>query len=251
MLTNERQEEILNILKTKRSATVKELADLLFASAATVRRDLSEMQKLGLIERIHGGAVILEEADEVSIFVRINENAKEKERAAFQALSAIPKDFKSVFLDSSSTVLALAQRLDLSRKTVMTNNLQTALLLSKMKDVNLLIPGGNVFTTGNSVVGSWTTSLLSEFSFDLMLCSCAAIKDKCAFETSIDQREVKRAVFERSEHKILVCDHSKLTRKGTYLFKPLSAFDSVAFDYLTAEDEKSLEGVPLFSPAKR
>ena len=78
MLTNERQEQILNILKIKHSATVKNLANSLFVSDATIRRDLCEMQKLGLIERSHGGAVILEEADEVSIFVRINENAANK-----------------------------------------------------------------------------------------------------------------------------------------------------------------------------
>lgn len=250
MLTNERQEQILNILKMRHSATVKTLANSLFVSTATIRRDLNEMQKLGLIERSHGGAVILEEADEVSIFVRINENAKEKERAAFQALNLIPKDFKSVFLDSSSTVLALAQRLDLSRKTVMTNNLQTAVALSRMDDVNLLIPGGNIYSKGNSVVGSWTTSLLKDFSFDLMLCSCAAIKDKCAFENSIEQREVKRTVFERSECRILVCDHSKLTKKGTYMFQPLSCFDGVVFDYLTDEDRNSLGDARVFSSKK-
>lgn len=249
MLTNERQQQILNILKKNHSATVKTLSESLYVSAATIRRDLSEMQKLGLIERSHGGAVILEEADEVSIFVRINENAKAKERAAFQALNVIPKDIKSVFLDSSSTVLALAQRLDLSHKTVMTNNLQTAIALSRMDDVNLIIPGGNVFSTSNSVVGSWTTSLLKDFSFDLMLCSCAAIKDKCAFENSIEQREVKRSVFERSERKILVCDHSKLAKKATYMFEPLPAFDSVVFDYITDEDRYLLEGVPVY-PSK-
>lgn len=250
MLTNERQEEILNILKKRHSATVKNLATALFVSDATIRRDLNEMQKLGLIERSHGGAVILEEADEVSIFVRINENAKEKERAAFQALNVIPKDFKSVFLDSSSTVLALAQRLDLSHKTVMTNNLQTAIALSRMDNVNLLIPGGNIFSKGNSVVGSWTTSLLKDFSFDLMLCSCAAIKDKCAFENSIEQREVKRSAFERSEKKILICDHSKLTKKATYMFQPLSAFDNVVFDYLTDEDKNLLENVSIYPSVK-
>lgn len=250
MFSNERHEQILLILKEKHSATVTELAKSLFVSTATIRRDLDEMQKLGLIERSHGGAVILEEADEVSIFVRINENAKEKEKAAFNSLRAIPKDFKTVFLDSSSTVLAIAQRLDLSRKTVMTNNLQTAMLLSKMKDVNLMIPGGNIYTTGNSVVGSWTTSLLKDFSFDLMLSSCAAIKSNCAYENSIEQREIKRTVFERSDYKILVCDHSKLFKKATYRYEPLSNFDKVVFDYLTDEDEKSLEGVPLYMPLK-
>ena len=115
MLQNERQEEILKILKQNRSATVRALAQKLYVSDATVRRDLMEMQNLGLLKRSHGGAVLLENADEISIFVRMNENADEKERTATNALKYLPNDFETVFLDSSSTVLALAQRMDLSQ----------------------------------------------------------------------------------------------------------------------------------------
>lgn len=245
MLNDLRQDKILSYLKEHTSATVKELAAALYVSDATVRRDLSRMQELGLLRRSHGGAVILQEADEVSLFVRINENAKAKERAAYRALKEIPKDFRSVFLDSSSTVLALAQRLDLSHKTVMTNNLQTAMLLPRSQDMNLMIPGGSIYPVGNSVMGSWTNSLLKDFSFDLMLCSCAAVADKNAYETSIEQREIKRTVFDRSESRILVCDRSKLGRRGTYLFEPLSAFDKVVFDELTEAERAALEGAPL------
>ena len=245
MLNDLRQDKILSYLKEHTSATVKELAAALYVSDATVRRDLSRMQELGLLRRSHGGAVILQEADEVSLFVRINENAKAKERAASRALKEIPKDFRSVFLDSSSTVLALAQRLDLSHKTVMTNNLQTAMLLPRSQDMNLMIPGGSIYPVGNSVMGSWTNSLLKDFSFDLMLCSCAAVADKNAYETSIEQREIKRTVFDRSECRILVCDRSKLGRRGTYLFEPLSAFDKVVFDELTEAERAALEGAPL------
>ena len=247
MLTNERQERILNILKKKHSATVKNLAAALFVSDATIRRDLSEMQKLGLIERSHGGAVILEEADEVSIFVRINENAKEKERAAFQALNVIPKDFKSVFLDSSSTVLALAQRMNLTDKTVMTNNLQTAQQLSKIKGINLLIPGGVIMRTGASITGSWTNALLSEFRFDLMLASCAALDTQFAYETSIDQRDVKRTAFDRSTRRILIADHTKFPRSETYAFQALSQFDQIVFDTLGESERATLEGLPVFA----
>jgi DeoR/GlpR family transcriptional regulator of sugar metabolism len=95
MAINERHNAIMTLLKKKKRADVKELAKLLFVSEATVRRDLSEMQKLGLVERSHGGAVLSEKAEEVSIFVRMNKNSKEKERAATNALLKIPEcDFK-------------------------------------------------------------------------------------------------------------------------------------------------------------
>lgn len=245
MLDNVRQEKILSYLKEKNSATVKELALSLYVSDATIRRDLMEMQNLGLIKRTHGGVILLDSADEISIFVRMTENAKEKELAASRALGCIHGDFKTIFLDSSSTTLALAQRMNLCDKTVMTNNLQTALLLSKVKGINLLIPGGNISTTGVSITGGWTNTLLSDFRFDLFLSSCAALDEHCAYETSIEQREIKRTVFERSSRKILIADHTKLFARGAYRFKELSAFDAIVFDELTEERKKLFLGLPV------
>jgi len=232
MLQNERQEEILKILKQNRSATVRALAQKLYVSDATVRRDLMEMQNLGLLKRSHGGAVLLENADEISIFVRMNENADEKERTATNALKYLPNDFETVFLDSSSTVLALAQRMDLSQKTVVTNGLQTAAQLARGRGIRLILTGGNVSPTGTSVRGSWTNTQLREFRFDLALVSCAAFDEEGAFETSLEQREIKRAVFRRAKRKILLADHTKYGSGAPYLLCGIDEFDEAVFDEL-------------------
>ncbi len=247
MLTNERHDKILSILTKNYSATVRDLAKELFVSTATVRRDLEEMQNLGLLRRSHGGAVLNETADEISIFVRMTENARQKELAATRALKCLPIEFNTVFLDSSSTVLALAQRMNLTDKTVVTNNLQTVLQLSKIKGINLIIPGGFISKTGNSVTGSWTNSLLSEFRFDLMLTSCAAITATGAYETSIEQRDVKRTAFERSACRILIADRTKFRAHGAYLFENLARFDKIVFDSLTEDERAALAGLPVIA----
>ena len=155
MLTTERQNMIMDYLKEHKTAVVRKLAASLYVSEATVRRDLKELQKMGLIERSHGGAVHPENAEEISIFVRISKNAKEKERAATNALKILPDfPFRSLFIDSSSTALALAGRMDLSYKTVVTNNLQTAMQLSKKNNSTLILLGGNVQFNTNSATGS-------------------------------------------------------------------------------------------------
>ena len=245
MLGNERQEAILELLRKEKSAAVKAIAAKLYVSEATVRRDLKEMQDLGLLKRNHGGAVLLEAADEISIFVRMTENAREKERAAANALAEVPANFNTVFLDSSSTVLALAQRLDLAEKTVITNSLQTALRLSKVRGINLVLSGGRVSRTGASVTGSWANNLLRDFRFDLMLTSCAGIREKGAFETSMEQRELKRTVFERSDVRILIADHTKFDAPAPYLFRELADFDKVIFDCLPAERRAALGDLPV------
>ena len=229
MALTERQNEILKRLKENKSVGVSALAKELYVSEATIRRDLAEMKSMGLVERSHGGALLPENAEEISIFFRMEKNASEKERAATKALPHIPP-FKSVFIDSSSTALALAERLDLAFKTVVTNNLQTAIQLSKKPNLNLILLGGNVHFNTNSATGSWTARQLEDFAFDLMISSCAAVIGNEVFERSLDQKEIKRAAFKRCKQRVLLIDHTKFSAHGTYRLTSLSEYDFVATD---------------------
>lgn len=243
MSLNERHNAILKILKENKTANVKALAKSLFVSEATVRRDLSEMKRLGLVERSHGGAILLESAEEISIFIRMTKNAKEKELTAHNALPHIP-EFRSVFIDSSSTALALAERMDLEHKTVVTNNLQTAIQLSKKANINLILLGGNVQFNTTSSIGSWTSRQLEDFSFDLMISSCAAIGNDSTFERSIEQKEIKLAAFLKSKKRILLIDHSKFSSDGTYRLAKLHEYDLIATD-ITPPNEFLTKGLPF------
>ena len=229
MALTERQNEILKRLKENKTAVVSQLASDLFVSEATIRRDLAEMKSMGLIERSHGGALLPENAEEISIFFRMEKNASEKERAATKALPHIPP-VKSVFIDSSSTALALAERIDLSFKTVVTNNLQTAIQLSKKPNINLILLGGNVHFNTNSATGSWTARQLADFSFDLMISSCAAILGSEVFERSLEQKEIKRVAFEHCKKRILLIDHTKFNAQGTYRLSALKDYDLIVTD---------------------
>lgn len=228
-MTNERHNQILSIIKSNRNVTVKELTSLLFVSEATVRRDLSEMQRLGLIERTHGGAVVSDNAEEISHFVRVIKNAKEKEQIASIALAHLPI-FHSVFIDGSSTALALAERMNLEHKTVVTYNLQTALRLSKKPNVNLMILGGAVRYNNASATGAWTAKLVNEFCFDLLISSCSAIRGDEVLENSADQKEIKQNALQKSRFKILLADHTKFEGSAIYRSSTLSDYDVIVSD---------------------
>ncbi|MBE7100526.1 MAG: DeoR/GlpR transcriptional regulator [Clostridiales bacterium] len=234
MALTERQNEILRRLKEDKKAVVTVLAKELYVSEATIRRDLAEMHSMGLIERSHGGALLPENAEEISIFFRMEKNASEKERVATKALPYIPS-FKSVFIDSSSTALALAERIDLNYKTVVTNNLQTAIQLSKKPNINLILLGGNVHFNTNSATGSWTARQLNDFSFDLMISSCAAIIGSESFERSLEQKEIKRVAFEHCKKRVILIDHTKFEAHGTYRLAALSEYDLVVTDVAPPE----------------
>ena len=239
MATNERHNQILGIIKAKRSVTVGELTAALFVSEATVRRDLSEMQRLGLIERTHGGAVISGNAEEISHFVRIVKNAKEKEYIACRALERLPH-FHSVFIDGSSTALALAERMNLEHKTVVTYNLQTALQLSKKPDINLITLGGSVHYNTVSATGAWTARQVNEFHFDLLISSCSAICGREVLENAADQKEIKQNALQKSSFKILLADHTKFENSAIYKSSHLCDYDLVITDRAPRIQEDNL-----------
>ena len=170
----------------------------------------------------------------------MEKNAREKERVATKALPKIPF-FRSVFIDSSSTALALAERMDLSHKTVVTNNLQTAIQLAKKPNINLILLGGSLQFNTNSTTGSWTTRQLLDFSFDLMLSSCASVQGGEVFERSLDQKELKRAAFKRSKHRVLLIDHTKFDAAGTHSHAKLTDYDLVVTDAPPPEDTPDLD----------
>lgn len=229
MIVNERHNEILSLIKARRTVSVSELSSLLFVSEATVRRDLAQMQRLGLIDRTRGGAVAALNAEESSHFVRLVKNAKEKERIASCALSLLPS-YHSVFIDGSSTALALAERMNLEHKTVVTYNLESALRLSKKPNVNLIILGGSVHYNTASATGAWTAKLVDEFRFDLLISSCSAISEGDVLENSADQKELKQNAITKSSYRILLADHTKFERSAPHRTSLLSDYDLVVTD---------------------
>lgn len=233
LFTSERFNMISDYLKEHNRATVDELSKVLYVSQATVRRDLNEMQKLGIIQRTHGGAVFVDNVDEVNIFVRIEKNTADKQKAVEIALDKIPM-FNTVFIDNSSTCLALAERMNFQYKTIITNGLQLAVKLSNKKDVKVIFLGGVIQYSSYSTDGSLATEMLDRFHMDLMLSSCAAIREDGTYEPTIETMQIKKAALMRSDKRILVVDKNKFGLSLPYRVQSLSYYDAV---YTNAGDE--------------
>lgn len=224
-----RKNDILSYLKEHGRASVKELAGALFVSEATVRRDLARMKELGLAERTHGGAILAEGTDELSIFVRKEKNAREKLRAASVARRYLP-DFQTVFIDNSSTCLALLNSLPLGGKTVVTNGIQVALHAAKRGDVTVILAGGEVRYDMTATAGSLVVNSLRDLRFDLALLSCAAVDTAGSFERSLETMQIKKTALSLSKKAVLVFDGSKIGGSAHYLTAPLGAYDILATD---------------------
>lgn len=228
MHTNERFDIILDYLKMNKRASVSTLSKLVYVSEATIRRDLNEMQRMGLLRRTHGGAMYADGADEISIVVRQEVNATGKELTASIALPHLP-DFHTIFIDNSSTCLALVQRMNLKHKVVVTNGLQAATWLCQQDDVLVIMPGGEL-RPNTGFTGSMACKALQDFRFDLMLCSCAAIDLDGTYENTLSVRDLKATVMDLSQQRILLTDCSKFHLKSPYRTASLHRYDYIFTD---------------------
>lgn len=228
MVDKERQQQILDYIRMSGRADVNSLAKIFFVSAASVRRDLTELQNLGLVRRTHGGVLYNVSTGERSISVRQTENIAGKEAAVAVALDRLP-DFESVFFDNSSTCYLLAQKLDLGKKTVVTNGLRLAAELAR-RGAKVIMLGGEVTDSADQVSGSITTEAIGRYRFDAAFVSCAAVDGSSAYERSFDTAVLKRTAVKRAASKCLIFDAAKLDRDAPYSATELAEFDMIATD---------------------
>ena len=215
MLDNERQIKIIEILEKEKKVTVNDLVKTLFASPATIRRDLSEMANRGLLKRIHGGAILYaSSSQESSILIRENSNKDEKLMVCAKAVEYI-KNNQSIFLDSSSTVANLVEYLN-ERKylTIITTGLSCASLLTQKTPFTIYIPGGFIQSQSNSITGSTVIESLQKLHTDVFVFSCSGLSlDGVISEATIEQSEIKKTMANNSATRILLVDSSKIGKK--------------------------------------
>ncbi|MBQ9265700.1 MAG: DeoR/GlpR transcriptional regulator [Bacilli bacterium] len=245
--TFERYQEILDYLKVHKRATVDELAKILYVSPATVRRDLTEMQKLNIIQRTHGGALYVDNNEDVSIFVRMNEGSSSKRDVAQVALKHIP-EFRTCFIDNSSTSYEFAKMLDMSYKTVVTNGIHIATTLCEREDIEVIFLGGVIKYNSYATNGNFATDMLEHFRFDLMICGAAGVRPDGTYERSRETMEVKKIAMERSEKKILLVDSTKFKNNFLYRVGALEEYDAIFTDLTDEEIAPYKEkGIKIFN----
>lgn len=242
MLSYERHQQILDLLKEYRCATVEFLSSRLFTSPATIRRDLAAMAEKGLVTRVRGGAALTEgnNQDEPPL-LRVNKEREKKERIAQLALPLL-RDGNTVFLDSSSTVSTLAKRFSSLRGlSVMSNGIAAINLLNEKTTAKVFTCAG-VVQNQSSIVGQLAVHTVEAFHADLFFFSCCGLSLRCgATEASEEAAAVKRAMFRNAHKRVLLCDSTKFGLEFFCKSCELSQVDVIVTD--RKPDSAFLQGV--------
>ena len=238
MFAEERQEQILELLKRNKRVSNTELIKKFGVSGTTIRIDLTELEQKGLLSRTHGGAILKEDPvyGEDSISSRREKNKEAKECIARKAREQI-EDGDTILLDSGTTALDLAALLN--NLTVITNDLQIALKLQKCPEIHLILLGGRVRTSFECTVGGMGIRALEELSVDKVFMTTNALSlQKGATTPNLDNAEIKRAMMKIGNQRYLLCDSSKIGTKTVCSFAKIEEFDVLITDNKISQEMK-------------
>ena len=216
MALNERQQKILELTEQKGRITVARLAQKLYVSEMTVRRDLAKMEQEGHLKRFHGGAVANSDYIQYPIDTRMHINEKEKRDLAKKATSYI-KSGQTLFLPGCSTCAFMLPLLkDFEDITVITNSVQFLIILSKMR-IRCILSGGEYFESDRVLVGRSAENFLRSFNTDISFLSCDGISDDGMISVEDENTaEIVRIGFQNSKCRVVLADRSKLGGRYTY-----------------------------------
>lgn len=226
MLPAERRMQIVERVKQHGTIEVAELSKIYNVSEGTIRRDLRILEKKGLLERTYGGAIPYEGTAFEPSFAQQKQRFVRQKQEIGKVAAELIEEGDTVFLDSSSTNLYVADSIkNMNNITVVTNGLEIAHKLMYCSNLNVVVTGGDLRHHTASLIGRLAERILQEIYVDKVFLGVSAISLKRGMSTgTIAEADLKKAAIAAGKEVIAVTDSSKFGKDG---FAIVGGFDSV------------------------
>lgn len=209
-LAPQRLDHLRDLIRHAGVIRIAQLCRQLRVSPATVRRDLNELERIGAIRRVHGGAVSVDgRLDEPLFDDKTAIAAREKLRIAQAALDFVA-DGETIYLDGGSTVLGLARLLrERTHLTVVTNSLRAAHELAG-RGPRLILIGGELRRLSQTLVGPLSRYVLEQLHLDKAFMGTMGFTvGEGLTTTEPSEAFTKELVMRRARQVILLADSTK------------------------------------------
>jgi len=240
LLVEERRRLIVELVERAGRATVEELAGRFKISPVTIRADLEALARNAAIVRSHGGALPAP-AHAVDTPLSIKETRHHaQKRLIGQAAARLVEDGQTIILDSGSTTIEIARALrqrKWSELTVITNGLHIALELGAIPAIRVMMLGGLLRASSQSLVGSGAEQMLAQLSADRLFLGVDGIDPEIGVTTPDPQEATLNALMIRVSREVVgVFDSSKFGQRSLSVIAPLSGLHKVISDTAAAPE---------------
>ncbi len=232
MYAPERHRAIVERVSSGGRASVVDLADALRVTPETIRRDLSILERQGLVRRVHGGAIPVRRLGfQPTVDSRSAVRIEEKGRIAEAALDEVP-DEGAIIIDSGTTTGRLVAMLPHDRQlTVVTNSVQHAIALANRENITCLLVGGRVRGRTLACVESWAVNSLKGITADVAIIGTDGVSVERGLTTPDRiEAEIKAAMVGAARRKVVLADHTKFGDDHFAAFARLDEIDVIISD---------------------
>jgi DeoR family transcriptional regulator, fructose operon transcriptional repressor len=245
MYAEERQQAIARLVSERGRVSVNQLAREYAVTTETVRRDLSTLERMGLVRRVHGGVVPPASLSliEAGLRERDQVNTESKERIARCAIDLLPPSGGAILLDAGSTTNRLASLLPPEIElTVFTHAVPIAARLAGQRQIDLRLLPGRVRRTTQAAVGADTVAALAELRVDVSFLGTNGLTVERGLTTpDADEAAVKRALIAGGRKVVALADASKLGIETAVRFAAPGEIDVLVTDSdVSSTDRRAL-----------
>ena len=220
----ERQHNILLLAKTSGVVQVEALAEHFGVTPQTIRSDLNELCDQRLLKRSRGGAVVVSSVENLRYEAR-RLIAADQKRAIGEAAAKLIPDNSSLFINIGTTTEEVARCLVGHKDLlVITNNLNVAVRLHTIPEIDVILAGGPVRRSDGAVTGAAAIDLIRQFKVDNAVIGCSALdEDGALLDFDYQEVRVSQTIIENARRVILVCDRTQARTGGADPNRPHAA----------------------------
>lgn len=244
MFAEERRKEIIKLLEKEKRASVNKLSEEFDVSRATIRRDLSDLEKNGFLRRTHGGAILSGSSKmEPSFKEKEDKLAKEKDKIGKKAAKII-KDGDTIFIDAGTTTRYIIDYIkDKENLTIVTHALH---IINKIKndnlDFDLVVVGGEFKKSTEAMIGPAAEDFLKKLRVDKSFIGVNGFNlDSSATTPDLREAKIKEIALKIAGENFLLFDQSKWEEVYFYKFAELDQINFIITDNINNNREKSLK----------
>lgn len=232
MYAIERRKWLIDRARTSGRLDVGEISAELGLARETIRRDLSSLERQGLLRRVYGGAVPIERHGfESNLNMRSQRRAEEKHRIAIVAAKYV-RSAESIYIDEGYLPQLVAQQLQPTTPvTVVTSSLAIATALAGRENLEVLCLGGRVRAQTCAVADPWAVSMLESVVLDLAFLGANGVSIEHGMTVpDAAIAAVKAAAVRNSRRRIFVGDSTKFGTDSFARFAEVSDFERIVTD---------------------
>jgi DeoR family transcriptional regulator, fructose operon transcriptional repressor len=240
VLVQERRQQVLDAVSRRGFVWLTELAQTFKVSESTLRRDLDHWDELGLLKRIHGGAMFIGDGSALPALEDRSKSQITEKRLVAQAAAGLIRDGDAILLDGGTTTLEVARLLVGRSLQIVTNSLPIANLFASSRETDLVMLGGYVYPRTGVALGPLTVRMMQEVHVHQTILSIGGLTERGLFNSNLLLVEAERQMMKCADEVVVVADHTKIGRSNLAFLCELAEVDCLIVDDGLSADQRRL-----------